>query len=140
MPEPNRSSPGVRIDLLPGAYAVCRLPAGAPVPTLPTDGGIHGHGHVSSITVTAREISIVCPETDAPAGAEVDGGWSALIIAGPIPFDLAGVLVSVLAPLSNAGLGVFALSTFESDVVLVRAATLDRAIDLLTAAGHTVRA
>lgn len=138
MTEPSPTSPGVRIDRLPGTFAICRLPTGSPVPTLPATGEVHLH--VYSITVTPREISIVCPEADAPAGADVDGGWSALYLAGPMPFDLAGVLVSVLAPLSAAGLGVFALSTFDSDLVLVRSATIERAIALLTEAGHTVRA
>ncbi|MGC4108553.1 MAG: ACT domain-containing protein [Thermomicrobiales bacterium] len=127
------SPSGLRLDVLPGTYAVCRLPADAPIPVFPTSGAVR------SITVTAHEISIVCPESDAPVGAEVDGGWSALYILGPVPFDLAGVLVSVLAPLSGAGLGVFALSTYDSDVVLVRANVLERAASLLRAAGHTVR-
>lgn len=133
MPDPARTPRGLALDLLPGTFAICRLPADAPLPALPPTGAVR------SITVTAREISIVCPEADAPAGAEVDGGWSALYLAGPVPFDLAGVLVSVLAPLSAANLGVFALSTFESDVVLVRSETLDRATALLSDAGHAVR-
>jgi uncharacterized protein len=133
MPDPALAPHGLALDLLPGTFAICRLPADAPLPALPPTGAVR------SITITDREISIVCPEADAPAGAKVGGGWSALSIAGPVPFDLAGVLVSVLAPLSAAGLGVFALSTFDSDVVLVRSTTIDRAIALLTTAGHTVR-
>lgn len=133
MTESGNHRSGVQIDVLPGTYAICRLPVDAPVPPLPPADGLR------SITVTDREVSIVCRESDVPAGAEVDGGWSALYLAGSMPFDLAGVLVSVLAPISAAGLGVFALSTFDSDVVLVRAAALDQARNLLQNAGHEVR-
>ncbi len=118
---------------LPGRYAVCRLEPGAPVPA-PTPGAA-----LWCAVRTAAELSVVCPEEDVPAGARAEPGWAALELAGP--FDLAGetgVLSSVLDPLAAARVSVFALATFDTDYVLVRADVLAAAAGALRAAGHAV--
>jgi hypothetical protein len=65
-------------------------------------------------------------------------GWRALQVAGPLDFALTGVLSSLLAPLAAAGVAVFALSTFDTDYVLVKEATLADAVAALERAGHRV--
>jgi hypothetical protein len=128
------------LTLQPGSLAICRLPADAPEP--PARAPVVGlPAALHSVTRTADELSVVCAEEDAPAGAtHVDGGWRALTLAGP--FDLTtevGVLVRVLAPLADAGVGIFALSTYDTDHVLVRDEHVERAVAALRGAGHTVR-
>lgn len=118
---------------LPGQYGVCRLPADAALPAwLPT------HGFVSC-TRTDRELSVVCDETAVPTDVNAARAWRALGVEGPLAFDLVGVLASLTSPIAAAGVSVFAISTFESDYLLVRAAQFDAAVAALRGAGHAVR-
>jgi uncharacterized protein len=121
----------VKLRALPGELAVCRLPADAPAPA-------PGAGPLSSVTRTADELSIVCPAEDAPAGAEFERGWRALRVAGPLDFALTGVLAAVAAPLAEAEVSIFAVSTYDTDYVLVREAALPAAAEALRRAGHDV--
>ncbi len=122
----------LRFAVLPGSYAVARLPAGAEVPLASLVPPF------SSVTRTPVELSVVCPETAAPAGARVETGWALLGLVGPFPFSMVGVLASVLQPLAAAGVSIFALSTFDTDYVLVKREKLDDALAALAAAGHVV--
>jgi hypothetical protein len=114
-------------------FAVARLAPDAPIPDWATMAAIF------SITRTADELSIVAPEAAVPGDVRAERGWRALKIAGPIDFALTGVLASVLQPLAEARIGIFAISTFDTDYVLVRAETLTSTIAALRAAGHEVR-
>ena len=91
-----------------------------------------------SATVTADELSVVCLEGDEPAGAQVEGGWRALAVVGPLPFDQVGIISSITVALTAANIGVFVVSTFDTDLVLVKDVDLDAAIDALGGAGHRV--
>ena len=122
----------MELILEPDRFAVCRLDPTAPVPQ-PDPGTT-----LYSMTVTADELSIVCAEGREPPGATVESGWRVLRIAGPLAFDLVGVLASITVPLAGADLGVFVLSTFDTDLVLVKDIDLDAAIDVLGGAGHPV--
>jgi hypothetical protein len=73
-----------------------------------------------SVTFAANELSIVCPSNLVPHGHRAEGPWRAFEIEGPIEFALTGVLASVLSPLADAGLSIFALSTYDTDWILVR--------------------
>jgi len=86
-----------------------------------------------SITFAANEVSIVCPSDLVPPGHPSEGHWRGFEIEGPIDFGLTGVLASVLNPLAAAGLSIFAISTFDTDWILVRA-------DKLAAAGAALAA
>jgi uncharacterized protein len=126
------------LTLLPGLYTICRLAPDAPIPVWArTDAPAVS---VLSITRTANELSIVCPQAAAPADATADRDWRCLRVEGP--FDLTtdvGVLAALATPLAAASIGIFAVSTYDTDHLLVHAANLDRAADALTAAGHTIR-
>jgi len=128
------TGPGLDLTLLRGALAVCRLPAGSAAPAW-LDGE-----DFASITRTPDETSVVCRADAVPAGVRAERGWRALRVAGPLDFALTGVLLSLLAPLAAAGVAVFALSTFDTDYLLVKEAALDDAIAALTGAGHRVAA
>ena len=115
-----------------GHCSVCRLDPGHPWPAPPPD------AHLFSVTLTTEELSVVCAEGDEPPGARVEAGWRALRIVGPLAFDLVGVIASVTVPLAASGIGVFVLSTYDTDLVLVKDEDLDAAVDVLGGAGHRV--
>lgn len=120
------------LSVLPGLFAVSQLSPGAPIPT-PV-------GEFWSLTRTEGEVSLVCEEALVPAGAKFEGGWVALKLHGPFDFTLTGILAAVLEPLRHAGVGIFALSTFDTDYVLVKVERLQDALAALRGAGHTVLA
>jgi uncharacterized protein len=91
-----------------------------------------------SITRTAEELSIVCATARVPLGVRVQGGWRAFQLHGPIPFSETGVLSSLLAPLAAVRVSIFAVSTFDTDYVLVPEGQLDAAARALADAGHDV--
>lgn len=79
----------------------------------------------------------MCAPGAAPPGAELSGPWRALRVAGPLDHGQTGVLVSLAAPLADAGAPIFAISTYDTDYVLVPADRADDASEALLAAGHT---
>ena len=115
----------------PGRCSVCRLEPGHPWPS-PTAPGLF------AATRTPDELSVVCPEGTEPEGARVEPGWRVLRIVGPLDFDLVGVVASVAAPLAGADVPLFVLSTFDTDLVLVKDEDLDLAVDALGGAGHRI--
>ena len=126
------TAPTVTLRVLDGELAVCRLPADAPAPPIPAGAALF------AVTRTRDELSIVCPRAAAPADAEVEPGWRALGVAGPLDFGLTGILTSLATPLAAARISIFAISTYDTDYVLVRDSALPAAIDALRDAGHTV--
>jgi uncharacterized protein len=118
---------------LDGELAVCRLPGDAAAPPMPARSALF------SVTRTSEELSIVCPAADAPRDATVEPGWRALCVEGPLDFGLTGILASLAQPLADAGIPIYALSTYDTDYVLVRASALEAATVALRDAGHTVR-
>ncbi len=79
---------------------------------------------------------MVCLESMVPQGVQKEPGWRCLRVAGKLNFALVGVLASLLTPLASAGVSVLALSTFDTDWILIKENDLDRAIEALRAAGH----
>jgi hypothetical protein len=114
--------------LLPEALAVCRLGPDAPIPDWALSGPFF------SVTRTPQELSIVCSEAFLPAnssGFGVERGFRAFQVAGPLDFALTGLLSALLAPLARAGIPVFVLSTFDTDLILVRREHAERATEAL---------
>ncbi|MFT2719491.1 ACT domain-containing protein [Deinococcus sp. A31D244] len=120
------------LSVLPGEYAVSQLPAGSPAPAWAFTGDLW------CVLGVSDELSVVCAAPQVPAGVTTQRGWAALKLHGPFEFTLAGILASVLDPLRDAGIGIFALSTFNTDYVLVAQADLHRAAHTLREAGHTL--
>ncbi|WP_189642332.1 ACT domain-containing protein [Deinococcus piscis] len=125
--------PELTLTLLRGEYAVCRLNPAEPLPAWATE------GEFWTVSRTAEELSVLCAAQGVPAGVQAQAGWAALKLEGPFPFDLTGILSSVLDPLRDAEIGIFAVSTFDTDYVLVSRAQLAGAMAALRAAGHSVR-
>jgi hypothetical protein len=115
-----------------GEYAVCQLESGEPLPAWLPDSPFW------TVTRADDELSIICPAEHVPLDTSHEGGWRLLRLQGPFPFDLTGILASVLAPLAGAGVGILAVSTFNTDYILVKDASLSAAVSALRAAGHEV--
>ena len=115
---------------LPGELGIARLEAGAPVPAW------WSSGDFCTVTRTSRELSVVCEAGAIPTDVRHEPGWRAFHVASTLPFDMTGVLASLTAPLAHASVPIFAISTFDTDYVLVRAAEVDRVTEILRAAGH----
>lgn len=91
------------------------------------------------MTRTADELSIVLPEEARRPEWQAETGWRALRVEGTLDFALTGILASLAAPLARAGVSLFAVSTFDTDYVLIRERDLETAKAALAADGHTVR-
>ncbi len=120
------------LTLLPGRYAVCRMHPETAVPAWAEGGAF------CSVTRTKEELSIVCEEAAVPEGISSNRGWRMLKVQGPIPFEETGVLAAIAAPLASAGLSIFAISTFDTDCVLVKEEAIEAALLALRGVGHKV--
>ena len=114
---------------LPGLYAIVRLAPDALVPEW-------AHGGFYSITRTADELSIVCAIENVPKEIEAGPRWTCLKLEGPFPFSQTGVLLSFIEPLSSNGIPIFAVSTYDTDYVLIQEQFAAMTLDTLRTAGH----
>jgi len=119
------------VDIAPGDYSVSRLPAGTDVPPIVAAGLV-------SVTSTPTEVSIVCPTDVAPETEHAHPGWRLLTVRGPLEFDLTGVMAALAGELAAAGVSLFAVSTYDTDHVLVKGTDLERAVKALREAGHEI--
>jgi len=122
------------LSVLPQPLAICRL---GPDDMIPDWLSQHSFW---SVTRTDEELSIVLPKESVPAGWKAEKGWRCFKVLGPLDFSLTGILASLSAPLAEAGISIFAISTYDTDYVLVRDKDLDKAKNVLSESGHVVRA
>ena len=113
-----------------GPYAIVRLAADAAVPDWASK------GEFTSISRTADELSIVCPAENLPPDVDSQHRWICLKLEGPFAFSLTGVLLSFIQPLSSNGIPIFAVSTFDTDYVLIQEEFMGHAMGTLQEAGH----
>jgi uncharacterized protein len=124
----------VELDLHATLLAVCRLPAEDAVPSW----AARALPPLVSITRTTDELSVVLPQTEVPSDVQAEPGWRALSVRGPLPFHLTGVLASLAAPLAEAGVPIFVLSTHDTDWLLVGHDRVVDACAALEGAGHRI--
>jgi hypothetical protein len=120
----------VKLRVVDGIYAISRL---SPTEGIPV--WADGNGFVS-ISRSDEELSIVCREERVPDGTQSDPGWTCLKLLGPFAFDETGIVLSVIQPLSENGIGIFVVSTFDGDHLLVKSDRFEDARALLLNAGH----
>jgi hypothetical protein len=120
------------LTLLPERFAISRFAADAPIPAWATQGSFF------SVTRTCDELSIVSELARVPAGAHSQPGWRVFKVHGPFVLSEIGVLSALAAPLAGAKISLLAISTFDTDHLLVAGETLSAAIHALGQAGHTI--
>jgi hypothetical protein len=123
----------LNLIVVDGAFAICRLDADAPIPPWATA------SHFFSITRTAEELSVVIPQDAVPEGVVGERSWRCLRVTGTMPFSVVGVLASLTSPLAEASISVFAVSTFDTDYLLVKEADFEQALAVLQQAGHSTK-
>jgi uncharacterized protein len=121
------------ITVHPNVYAICRLQPTEAVP------GWAAGKEFFSLTRTREEFSIVCEENQVPGEIHAERNRRLLQIEGTLAFTLTGVLASVASPLADAEISIFAISTYDTDYILVANEDLDRASAVLEQAGHKVQ-
>ncbi len=114
---------------------MCRFASDTRIPAWALESGFF------CVVRTRDELSIVCgedvyTEDRMPDGALAERGWMALKLEGPFPLSMTGVLASFLQPLAEARIPIFAISTFETDYVLIKRENLEQAVAALGTAGH----
>lgn len=117
---------------LPGAYGICRLAPDEPLPAW----GLQGE--FFSVTRTTDELSIVCAEAQIPAKVLCESGWRLFKIDAVMDFSLVGIVARVSTALAGANVGIFVLSTYNTDYILVRQPDFAVAAAALQAAGCKV--
>jgi hypothetical protein len=120
------------LQVLEGKFAVCRLGPGDAVPA-----GLFESAFVS-LTRTPDEISIVCSEGEAPPDTRCETGWRRIRVRGSLDLAETGVLAALATPLAEARISAFALSTFDTDYLLVKESDLSAALSALAQSGHRI--
>ncbi|HOQ09162.1 MAG: ACT domain-containing protein [Syntrophomonadaceae bacterium] len=121
-----------KLSIMKDTLAICRLDRDARLPQWALGSSFY------SCTRTDSELSIVCLQEGVPADVLCEKGWRCLKVDGPLDFSLTGILTSLAAPLSAAGISIFAISTYDTDYLLLKEEQLDSAIRTLQQYGHHI--
>lgn len=122
--------PSLRLETFPEAYAVSRLGPAERIPAW-----ADGPGFVS-VSRTQDELSVVCVAERVPAGIRSDGPWTCFKLVGPFAFNETGIALAAIQPLAEIGIGIFLVSTFDTDYLLVKSENAEDAKQALASAGH----
>lgn len=121
------------LTLLEHSLAIHRLPAQAALPKAALDSPFF------AIMRTDEELSFVLPESVELKSGQVDAGWVCFKVNGPLALNQVGIMAQIAAALAQAGVALFALSTFETDYILVKREQAGAAQEAFTSAGMKVR-
>jgi len=120
------------MKLLKEKYGVCRLDKTESIPEWAKDSDF------LSITKTLDELSIVCSIDSIPRGVKCEKDWRILKVEGPLDFSLVGILSSISSVLAQQKISIFAISTFDTDYILVKDKDVDNAVSSLSNAGYEI--
>ena len=118
------------LKVIEGTYAVAQLPPDAGIPAW-----FDGTGF-SAFVKADDEITLVCDENRVPQSISAQRGWVCFRSIGPCAFDEAGIVVSLISPISANDIGVFVLCTFDGEHILCPRGDLGRVREILVAEGH----
>jgi len=125
----------MELKLLPGEYSVYQFRPGSEIPEWVRSSGFY------SFTVTTEEISVVSLTVKDHAGDfKAEHGWSIIQIAGELDFSLIGIISELTSVLAGSLIPVFVISTYNTDFILIKTVSLDKAIAALEARGYVISA
>ena len=104
----------ITLSALPGSYSIVRLDEDSDIPAWATSSAFF------SVTKTDDELSIVCEDESVPEEVKAERNWRMFKVAGPLDLSLTGIASSILKPLAEAEIGVFVISTHDTDYILVK--------------------
>lgn len=84
-----------------------------------------------SVTRSEEELSIICYEEDVPSSVKAEKDWSCFMVQGPLDFSQTGIVASLANPLALSGIPIFALSTYNTDYLLVKSQNMAKAKEIL---------
>ena len=120
----------MRLNVLPQKYTVSKLSATEKLPPLTPN---------TFVAVTEDEISLVCPTERVPDSVtHREDGWRGFYIAGTLDFSLVGILAGISGILAEAIIGIFVVSTYNTDYVFVKEENLSAALDALNQKGYAI--
>ena len=120
----------MKLKKLPGELTVCKLTS---TDSVDLSAGFYFIGR------TDEEISLVCRTECVPENTEKrEDGWRAFRIEGTLDFSLVGILAKISGILAENGIGIFAVSTYNTDYILVKADRFDRTVQVLEEAGYGI--
>jgi len=122
----------MNLSVMDDEYSVCRLAPDAVLPDWSQQGDFY------SISKTSEELSIVCQTHLVPDHVRSEAGWRIIKVEGPLDFALVGILANLSGILAERGISIFAISTFDTDYLLVKEKDLGRAVIALRDVGHDV--
>lgn len=116
----------LNMRLLQEKYGVCRLEINEEIPKWAINSQFY------SITKTQDELSIVCPQNNIPSNIKYEADWRILKVEGPLDFSLIGILSSISNILANNKISIFAISTYDTDYILVKDKDIENATKVLS--------
>ena len=119
--------------VLDGTYAIHRFTPGTSIPKAVFSSPFY------AVTATGEELSVVALDGLLTKSEKSDGGWSAIKVNGPLKLTQTGVMAGLSTALAQAGVSLFAISTFDTDYILVKVTALEKAKDALEASGYKFR-
>jgi hypothetical protein len=122
----------LQLELLPGSFSIVQLAPDSKIPHWAED------KEFCSVTRTSEELSLVVPAGSVPEDITVEKGWNCLRVRGTLDFKLTGVLADLSAPLAREGIPVFVVSTFNTDYLFVKSASLKESLQVLKSSGYSV--
>ncbi|BES63792.1 ACT domain-containing protein [Gottschalkiaceae bacterium SANA] len=122
----------MNLSVLKGNYGVCRLSPDESIPSWATAGEFY------TLSKTLEELSITCELSFIPDGIQVELGWRVMKVEGPLDFALIGILAALSGTLADRGVSIFAISTFDTDYLLVKEKDYNNAVEALRDAGHII--
>lgn len=121
----------MKLQFLSQDFAICKLPADVAIPSWATQGSFY------SVTRTPEELSILCEQNQIPSNVPSEANWKAFRVAGTLDFSLTGILDSMAHPMAEAKISIFAVSTFDTDYLLIKKSHYQAAVECLQKAGFT---
>lgn len=122
----------LKMSIMEDNFGICRFGPDNSIPEWAFRGGF------ASVTKTSEEISVVCPQKFVPDHVLCEKNWRALKVEGPLDFSLTGILASISTILAKGGISIFAVSTYDTDYVLVREKDMDSAVAALTGGSYEI--
>ena len=121
-----------KLKMLDGEFTVYRFAPDAEIPARVFDSAIYW------IAKTDEELSVVCDSRLSLAGGDSNPGWACVKVCGPIDFSQTGILAGISGVLAAAEISIFAISTYDTDYILLPAVQLEKAAAALAARGYDI--
>lgn len=113
------------LEILPYDLSICQASPSADFPLFSIK------SEFLSVTKTPEELSIICESQSVPEGLECESGWAAIRVIGPLDLSLIGILADLSSLLAEADISIFAISTYETDILLIKSEMLPEARKVL---------